>query len=161
MLLKKSPVSLNNFQLGCTEETDKNDLPRAAVGQPRCVWPGCLRQFFWLWGVNDLEKSRLCPSTIPKALLEQGWRRERDECHLLRSDSSQLSFFSLLSLLILTSATPAHLWLLCCAPGLRLHQRVWGSFHLHEGKKDKDLLFFSFQNFMKPLKTQTEILKRS
>lgn len=93
LLPKKFPVLLNNFQIGRGEEKNQNGLPREAVGQPRCAWPGWWRQLFWPWGVSDLEKCRLCPSTIPKALLEHGWRRERDECHLLRLLSAFLAAF--------------------------------------------------------------------
>lgn len=145
---------------------------RGAVGQPRCVCPAC--------GDNSSGPGlsvtlRSADFVLPPSP-GGSWSRAGEGRGTVPPTEAPLSFpctFPLLSLWILTSSTPAStplpiqldfnststpLWLLCSAPGLRLHQWVWGSFHLHEDKKTIKIDYFSLQNFRNPLKTQTETL---
>lgn len=172
LLPKKFPLSLNNSPMGCGEERNEKELPRGAVGLPRCVCPGC--------GDNSSGPGlsvtlRSADFVLPPSP-GGSWSRAGEGRGTVPPTEAPLSFpgtFPLLSLWILTSSTPAStplpiqldfnststpLWLLCSAPGLRLHQWVWGSFHLHEDKKTIKIDYFSLQNFRNPLKTQTETL---
>lgn len=136
LFLPKKFLSLNNSPVGCGEERNEKELPRGAVGQPRCVCPAC----------GDNSSGPGLSVTLRRAdfVLQPSpggsWSRAGEGRGTVPPTEARLSFpctFPLLSLWILTSSTPAStplpiqldfnststpLWLFCSAPGLRLRQ---------------------------------------